>query len=121
MFSIKKEVLSAFLEASKNTYPHEFLGFLSGDKKNKTVNELVVVPATFGDTFSMVHLHLVPFDPSFVGTCHSHPSYSNKPSREDKKTFAKTGKIHFIASYPYTLNTIAFYDEKGNQLQVKIV
>ena len=121
MYTIRKEALLTFLEASKNTYPNEFLGFLSGDKKNQTVEELIIVPATFGATFSMVHLHLVPFDPSFVGTCHSHPSFSNKPSREDKKTFGKTGYIHIIAAYPYTLNTVAFYDQTGKPAQVKIV
>lgn len=120
MFHVKKEVIDAFLEAAKNTFPNEFIGMLSGNKKNKTVQELVVVPAVFGDTFSQIYFHMLPLDETIIGTCHSHPSISNRPSAQDLHTFAKTGLIHFIACRPYTIETLRAFDQKGKEVKIKI-
>ena len=121
MFSVKTEVIEAFLEAAKNTFPNEFIGMLAGSKKNKTVEELVVVPAIFGDTFSQIYFHMLPLDESIIGTCHSHPSLSNRPSPQDIHTFSKTGFIHFIAARPYTIETIRAYDQKGHEVKIKTI
>ena len=120
MFSVKKNALQAFLEAAKNTYPHEFICLLSGNKKNKIIEEIVIVPSIFVDTFSSIKQHLVPFDENYIGTAHSHPSDSNKPSRQDVSTFSKMGEIHFIAKPPFSLYDLAAYDQKGKATQIKI-
>ena len=121
MYSIKKEVIGAFIEAAKHTFPQEFIGMLGGKKEEKIVDELIIVPAVFGDTFSTIQMHLVPFDPNYVGTAHSHPSHSNMPSRQDIKTFSKTGQIHLIACHPFDLNNLQAFNQKGENVKIKII
>ncbi len=58
MYSIKLNALQAIMEAAKSTYPDEFIGMLGGNKKEKIIDELIVVPATFGDHHSSIHTHL---------------------------------------------------------------
>ena len=121
MFSVKNEVIEAFLEASKNTFPHEFIGLLAGNKKNMAVEELVVVPAVFGETFSQIYLHLLPLSEPIIGTCHSHPSFSNRPSGEDVRTFQKTGPLHLIACRPFSTASIRAFDQTGREVKIKTV
>ncbi len=121
MFSVKSEAINAFLEASKNNHPDEFICFLSGNIKQETVEEIVVLPAEFGKNYSMIRTHLIPFDSSYVGTAHSHPSGSNWPSKEDLQTFSRTGQIHLIASYPYAVENIQAFTNKGKNTQIKII
>ena len=115
------EVIEAFLEASRNTFPDEFLGLLAGNHKKRIVEELVVVPAVYGEAFSSIRWHLVPFDKTIMGTCHSHPSRSNSPSKEDKNTFSKTGAIHLIACVPYSLQNVKGYDENGKIVPIRTI
>lgn len=121
MFSVKTQAIEAFLEAARNTFPNEFIGMLAGNKKTKTVEELVVVPAIFGETFSQVYFHMLPLDESIIGTCHSHPSFSNRPSPQDVHTFSKTGMIHFIACRPYSMESVRAFDQRGKEIPVKII
>lgn len=121
MFFIKENVLLAFLEAAKNTFPDEFLGFLGGNSGTKTVEELVILPASFGKTFSSVQTHLIPIDNSIIGTCHSHPSGAAWPSNADKRTFSATGKIHLIAAFPFMLENVMAFDQAGKNIKVKII
>ena len=119
MYSIKKETLESIIIAAKNVYPNEFFSFIGGE--NEIINELVIVPATYGDKFCLFRLDLVPYDPTIIGTVHSHPSVYNTPSKADLDSFRKKGKIHLIIGYPYDLNTLKAFDNTGKEIEIIVI
>ncbi len=119
MYSIRRITLESIIVASRNVYPQEFFSMLGG--KNKTIEELVVVPAVFGDDFSSYRMDLVPIDKSIIGTVHSHPSRANYPSDADLESFSKFGEIHLIIGYPYDFNTVRAFDNKGKKITLNVV
>ena len=119
MYRIKQVVLESIILAAKNVYPNEFFSMLGG--KNRTIKELVVVPATYGKDFSSYRLDLVPFDREIIGTIHSHPSIYNHPSNADLDSFGKSGEVHLIISYPYDFNTIKAFDNKGRKISLQVI
>ena len=121
MYKIKREVLGAIIEASKNTYPHEFFGVLGGSPGEKIVDELIVVPATYGKNFTLIKTYLIPFDSKMIGTVHSHPSYSSRPSKQDIATFGKMGSIHLIIAYPFNSESFNAFDSKGIKTAIELI
>lgn len=119
MYNIKKGALESIIIAARNVYPLEFFSMLGG--KNRVIEELVVVPATFGEDYSSYRLDLVPFDREIIGTVHSHPSEENYPSETDLDSFERFGEIHLIISYPYNLNTLKAFDNKGKKITLRVV
>lgn len=116
---IKQEVVESIITAARNVYPDEFFSMLGG--KNKIIEELVVVQAEFGREHSSFRHDLVPFDKTIIGTIHSHPNTDNDPSEADLEIFRKIGEVHIIICYPYTLNTIKAFDNKGRQVKLRVV
>ena len=121
MFKITGQAIDDFLEGAKNTYPKEFLALLGSTTESELIDELVVVPAFYGDTSVLIRMHLIPVDFSLRGTIHSHPSPNNSPSRADLNTFRKLGSIHLIAAFPYGRENIRAFDGEGKELKFKVV
>ncbi|MEK6941419.1 MAG: Mov34/MPN/PAD-1 family protein [archaeon] len=121
MYSIRLEAMQAIIEAAKNTFPNEFIGMLGGNKKEKIIDELIVVSATFGESHSSIYSHLVPFDPKIMGTIHSHPNESSRPSNTDLNTFAKLGEVHIIIANPFDFSSTKCYSAKGKIARLKII
>jgi proteasome lid subunit RPN8/RPN11 len=121
MYCLKKSAAESICEAAKNVYPNEFISMLGGDKKTKTINELVLLPATFGRNFSSIATYLAPIDSSIIGSVHSHPGRFNYPSRGDLGSFSKMGEIHLIISYPFNISNIRAYYVSGKEEQLKII
>ena len=119
MHSIKNEAVESIILASRNVYPHEFISMLGG--KNGVIEELVVLPADFGEDFSTIRLDLAPFDKTIIGTVHSHPDPDNRPSEADLEVFRRAVQVHIIIGYPYTLNTIKAFDSKGKKVALKVI
>jgi proteasome lid subunit RPN8/RPN11 len=122
-WKITDKCLDMILESAKSTYPKEFGGLLRVDKEKKdTIIEVVLLPGTIsGNSHAIFHLHMMPIDYSIVGTVHSHPSYLSFPSKADLELFNKYGRIHIIASYPYTKNSWKAYDFKGEPRKIIII
>ncbi|MBN2127435.1 MAG: Mov34/MPN/PAD-1 family protein [Candidatus Diapherotrites archaeon] len=121
MIKLKKSVIDDLLLAARNTYPNEFFAYLGGDKKTNTVDEFILAPAVYGKTFVMIKEYLMPFDSRIMGSIHSHPGKSNFPSKADVNSFGKKGEIHLIIAFPYTLNSIQAYDEKGIKTEFELI
>lgn len=120
MWFLAKPTFESIVIASKKNHPNEFMAFLASKKKNKVIDEIVVVP-TFSDSLSAsIRTDLLPFDKTIVGTVHSHPSGTSQPSKADLKTFNRTGKIHFIISAPYTLKQLKAFNFKGGKILWKL-
>jgi len=121
MYSILIETVKTIIEAARYTFPNEFIGILGGEKKKKLINELIVVPATFGKGFSSIYTHMLPFDPKMLGSIHSHPSYSNYPSKQDIIAFGKLGEVHIIIARPFDIYSLSCFDSKGMRKSLKII
>lgn len=119
-YRIKKETLSMIMESAKDTYPNEFAAFLRADRN--VIYEIILLPGTISGSRSAVYqLYMKPIDFSIIGTVHSHPSGVTLPSPEDLDLFSKTGRIHIIVGYPFSMNNFSAYDRNGNRVEVEIV
>jgi proteasome lid subunit RPN8/RPN11 len=122
-WKIKQECLDLILECAKSNYPNEFGGLLRVDQNLKnTIVEIVLLPGTIsGDAHAIFQLHMLPIDFSVVGTVHSHPSPSTKPSEADLNLFSKFGKIHIISASPYNQFSWRAFDYMGNEIEIAII
>jgi proteasome lid subunit RPN8/RPN11 len=117
---IKRVVVDSFLEVCKNTYPNEFGGLLRG--KDEIVTDILLLPGTINaQHFTQIKMNMLPINSDVVGSAHSHPSYSNQPSRGDLQFFGKFGNIHLIASLPFTINDLAAYNCQGQKIDFEII
>ena len=121
MYSIKKATLEALLLAARNTYPDEFIAMLSSSKKNKVIDEYILLPSTYGKTFSNIRLDLLPYDDHAMGIMHSHPSTNAMPSKADKRAFRASGEIHLIIAKPFTLESVNAFDKNGELTALEVV
>ena len=118
---ISVKVAEDICKASKNVFPNEFISLVGSRGKNGIIDELVVVPAIFGEFHSIIYSHLIPFDSRIMGTVHSHPTESNYPSDSDFQSFRKLGKIHIIICRPFSLYDMRAFESNGRKMQIEIV
>jgi len=119
-WKIDRECLNTILESSRSMHPREFAGFLRADRD--VIREVLLLPGmVHGDRHAIFNLAMLPIDYSIVGTVHSHPSLSNKPSKEDLQMFFKYGKVHIIVAMPYNEKSWKAYDWNGREIKVEII
>jgi len=119
---LTKQSADGIITYSKTWHPHEGILILQGKSKKNgeiRVDGLVVPPfASSGPYYSGFPTNELPMDLSYIGTAHSHPGGSSRPSLQDLNNFF--GVISIIISYPYEYNTIAAYDRNGNNISLII-
>ncbi len=122
-WKITNDCLDLIFACSKDVHPNEFGGLLRVDDTLKdTITELMMLPGTIhGDSHAIFRLHMMPVDFSVVGTIHSHPGPSANPSKADLALFSKHGKIHIISASPYNSSSFKTYNQKGEEIKIKIV
>jgi proteasome lid subunit RPN8/RPN11 len=118
---ISKDTLEDICTAARNVYPDEFIALVGSGKQNEIIDEIVMLPATFGDRFAMLRIDLIPVDRSVMGSVHSHPSRNAFPSQADLSVFKKTGKMHLIIAYPFSFESIRAFDNSGRELELEVV
>ena len=65
-------------------------------------------------------MHMKPMDASIIGSAHSHPSGSYRPSDQDLQFFSRYGVVHLIARYPYkSIDDVAAYDGGGQRIPLE--
>ncbi len=117
---IRRELLQMIMESAKDTYPKEFAAFLRAE--NDVIYEILMLPGTIsGKSSALYQLYMKPIDFSIVGTVHSHPSGVLYPSPEDLDLFSKTGKIHIIVGYPFSIENFKCYDRNGKEVELRIL
>jgi proteasome lid subunit RPN8/RPN11 len=119
---ITRQAADGIITWSKTHHPNEAILILQGRNTRDAVivDGLVIPPfALSGPFFSGFTVHDLPYTISNVGTAHSHPGGSNRPSLEDLHHFS--GYVSIIISHPYEDETIGAYDRNGNSLEIKIV
>ena len=118
---IKKSTLESICSAARNVYPNEFIALLGSSKRNGTIDELVVLPATFGEDFSSIRFDLLPFDSSIAGSVHSHPDSDARPSSADLQVFKETGETHLIIAHPFSFSSTRAFGANGKALKIEVV
>ena len=120
---LTKPLAESLLAYSKDQYPNEMLVLLRAKRSKDTMRIHQVVFAPFmasGHAEATFNPYQVPIDASIVGTAHSHPSGSDKPSLQD--LLHVYGSIMMIVAYPFVgADDISIYDHRGNPLSWDLV
>ncbi|HXV45198.1 MAG TPA: Mov34/MPN/PAD-1 family protein [Nitrososphaera sp.] len=119
---LTRQAADGIISWAKTHHPNEMILILQGRavKEAITVDGLVIPPfAESGPFYSGFTFHDLPYSMPHIGTAHSHPGGSNRPSLEDLNHFS--GFVSIIISHPYEDETLGAYDRNGNSLEIKIV
>jgi len=119
---LKKDVLDSILSYCLMKHPNEGILILRGKSKkgNVLIDGLVIPPFSFGVHSSSGFPHyMLPGDMSYVGTVHSHPSGSAKPSVTDLNNFFQL--ISLIVRFPYGDEDIFAWNSNGVTVKLRII
>lgn len=117
-----RQVADGIITYAKSWHPHEGILILQGKVKKEEIRvEGLIIPpfSMHGPYYSGFSGYELPFDLSYIGTAHSHPGGSNKPSLEDLNNYY--GLVSIIISYPYEDNTIGAFDRSGKNMEIKLL
>lgn len=119
---IRREVLRSILAWARERHPNEIVLLLRGqvDKEVARVDEFLFPPfASGGRGFAQFPAHMLPIDFSVIGTAHSHPAGSPRPSPTDLNKFY--GKVMMIVAYPYREDCVGANDSRGESLKIELI
>jgi len=119
---LQKDVLDSIISYCKMKHPNEGILILKGKSKHGEINidGLVIPPFNYGGpTFAGFPHSFLPFDMSYIGIVHSHPSGSAEPSVTDLHNFF--GLVSLIIKSPYNDDSIFAWDSSGNSVSLSIV
>jgi proteasome lid subunit RPN8/RPN11 len=118
--AIKRETIEMILEASRDVHPNEFGAILRAEEG--VITEIMLLPGTIsGSRSAIFQLHMLPIDFTVVGTAHSHPSGSIRPSGADIALFQKFGYIHIITGVPFDKDSWRAFDLYGEPIDLEVV
>ncbi|WP_117591678.1 Mov34/MPN/PAD-1 family protein [Haloprofundus halophilus] len=129
ILGIAAETLEFALEASEETHPNEYMGFLRGedardlglDRDGTVITDVLVIPGTESNPVSAtVKTSMVPNDRHAVGSVHSHPNGVLRPSDADLATFG-SGDAHIIIGAPYGRNDWRAFDREGKRRKLDVL
>ncbi len=118
---IKLGVIEQISELAQEVYPKEFVALLEGELKGTAleITSLLFQPFKSSTNTSVFSLNY-PILSRVIGTVHSHPGSSNRPSSQDLTLFRRTGCIHLIISNPFNSGSIAAYTSEGCEIKFEM-
>jgi proteasome lid subunit RPN8/RPN11 len=120
--SLQKEVLDSILSYCQMKHPNEGILILKGKSKrgHVLIEGLVIPPFNYsGPSYAGFPHSFLPFDMSYVGIVHSHPSGSANPSVTDLHNFF--GLVSLIVQSPYGDDDIFAWDSNGDSIKLAII
>ena len=117
MIKISRQVLEEILYFARINHPNEVILLLRGTitRKQLEITEHLIPPSSIGGRgFAEFRPHMLPMDFTIMGTAHSHPVGSHRPSPTDLNNFYS--KVMLIVSAPYTTESVGLYNSRGEQL-----
>jgi proteasome lid subunit RPN8/RPN11 len=120
--SLQKNVLDSILSYCQMKHPNEGILILKGKSKRGhiLIEGLVIPPFNYsGPSFAGFPHSFLPFDMSYIGIVHSHPSGSANPSVTDLHNFF--GLVSLIVQSPYGDDDIFAWDSNGDAIKLTIV
>ena len=121
---IRKNALLSALAGAKAAYPNEFICLLRGKRgKDGFVIEDTLIPPGLMTSNTMTSFSdwMLPYIEGLVGTFHSHPGGSARPSKQDGYLFSQKGGVHFIAAEPFEPRDVAAYFGDGRKVAFEMV
>ena len=119
---LKLDVVDSISSYCKIKHPNESILILKGKSKNGRIliDGLVIPPFSHtGPTFAGFPHSFLPFDMSYLGIIHSHPSGSAEPSLTDLHNFF--GLVSLTVKFPYGDEDIFAWDSKGESIKLEII
>lgn len=115
---IDKRVIDEIIKIARNADPKEYVALLSGKIKDDIlkITGLIFLPFEASENSAVMQIFMMPITTDAVGSIHSHPGPSNRPSSADKIFFGKNGYFHIIICRPYNEHSIASYDAFGEPI-----
>jgi proteasome lid subunit RPN8/RPN11 len=129
VLGIASDTLDFALDASEDTHPNEYMGFLRGERARRVgidrdglvITDVLVIPGTESNPMSAtVKSNMIPNDMKAVGSVHSHPNGVLKPSDADLATFG-SGEVHIIIGYPYRRSDWQAFDRDGEERELDVL
>ena len=129
LLGIARETLEFVLEASEESHPDEYMGFLRADdarklgldRRGQVITDVLVIPGTVSNPVSAtVKTNMKPNDVRSVGSVHSHPNGALRPSDADLATFGQ-GDVHIIVGAPYGLGDWRAFDNEGSPTDLDVI
>ena len=120
--SLQKNVLDSILSYCQMKHPNEGILILKGKSKRGhiLIEGLVIPPFNYsGPSFAGFPHSFLPFDMSYIGIVHSHPSGSANPSVTDLHNFF--GLVSLIVQSPYGDDDIFAWDSNGDAIKLTII
>jgi len=134
ILGIARDTLEFVVGACEDTHPNEFMGLMRAERskrlnvrdpierEGRIVTDILVIPGTkSGNAMASLREDMIPTNVGGIGTVHSHPSGSTRPSDEDLQTFSKKGKRHIIVGEPYTTESWECYNAKGEPVELPVL
>lgn len=121
--AITRMAANGIISYSRGLHPNEAILILRGKatKEQVRIDGLAIPPfASSGPYYSGFSDFYLPSDSSYVGTAHSHPSRSNRPSLEDLNS-GFYGAVSIIIAYPYEEGTMAAFDRSGSRMEIEFL
>ncbi|WP_435067181.1 Mov34/MPN/PAD-1 family protein [Haloplanus sp. C73] len=129
LLGIARETLDFVREASEETHPDEYMGFLRAedasklglDRRGQVITDVLVIPGTTSNPVSAtVRSEMKPNDVQSVGSVHSHPNGVLRPSDADLATFGQ-GDVHIIVGAPYGPDDWRAFDSQGKATTLDVL
>ncbi|WP_248897043.1 Mov34/MPN/PAD-1 family protein [Haloplanus halobius] len=129
LLGIARETLEFVLDASEETHPNEYMGFLRAedarkfdlDREGQLITDVLVIPGTVSNPVSAtVKTNMKPNDVRSVGSVHSHPNGALQPSSQDLATFGQ-GSVHMIVGAPYGPDDWRAFDNEGEPRTLNVI
>jgi proteasome lid subunit RPN8/RPN11 len=129
LLGIARETMEFVLEASEETHPNEYMGFLRAedaqvlglDRRGQVITDVLVIPGTESNPVSAtVKSNMKPNDLKSVGSVHSHPNGVLRPSDADLATFGQ-GEVHIIVGAPYGWGNWKAFDNDGDPTHLDVI
>ena len=121
---IKKRALLSALAGAKSAYPHEFICLLIGKREggNIVIEETLIPPGIMvSETMSSFSEWMLPVIDGLIGTFHSHPAGSPRPSAQDRRLFSQKGGVNLISAWPFSPKEVAAYLGDGRKAEFRVI
>jgi proteasome lid subunit RPN8/RPN11 len=117
-----RQTADGIITYARTWHPNEGILILQGKSKRYQIiiDGLIIPPfSSHGPYYSGFPTYDLPFDLSYIGTAHSHPGGSNRPSLEDLNNYY--GLVSVIISHPYVDKSMGAFDRNGNEMELEIL
>ena len=121
---IRKNAFLSALAGARAACPNEFICLLRGKRvgADLVIEDTLIPPGIMtSNTMTSFSDWMMPYMEGLVGTFHSHPGGSARPSRQDGWLFSQKGGVNFIAAEPFGVKDVAAFIGSGKKVDFVVI